>query len=35
VKGSNAKIIPHIAHIVEVTGDVTEKGGRTTISADS
>ncbi|HYM21900.1 MAG TPA: hypothetical protein VEU08_01770 [Vicinamibacterales bacterium] len=31
----NAKIIPHIAHTVEVTGDVTEKGGRMTIAADS
>lgn len=31
----NAKIIPHIAHVVEVTGDVSEKDGKTTISADS
>ena len=31
----NAKIIPHIAHTVEVTGDVTEKGGKTMIAADS
>src|SRR5579862_7083772 len=31
----NAKIIPHITHTVEVTGDVTEKGGRMMISADS
>jgi hypothetical protein len=31
----NAKIIPHIAHVVEVTGDVTEKDGKTMISADS
>ena len=31
----NAKIIAHISHTVEVTGDVTEKDGKTTISADS
>ncbi len=31
----NAKIIPHIAHVVEVTGDVTEKDGKTMIAADS
>lgn len=31
----NAKIIPHVAHVVEVTGDVTEKDGKMTIAADS
>ena len=31
----NAKIIPHIAHTVEVTGDVTEKDGKMLIAADS
>jgi hypothetical protein len=31
----NAKIIPHITHTVEVTGDVTEKDGKMTIAADS
>jgi hypothetical protein len=31
----NAKIIPHIAHTVEVTGDVNEKDGKMTIAADS
>ncbi|HMD33825.1 MAG TPA: hypothetical protein VKH42_02600 [Vicinamibacterales bacterium] len=31
----NAKIIPHISHTVEVTGEVTEKDGKTTISADA
>jgi hypothetical protein len=31
----NAKIIPHISHTVEVTGDVTEQDGKTTISADA
>jgi hypothetical protein len=31
----NAKIIPHIAHTVEVTGDVTEKDGKMMIAADS
>ena len=32
---SNAKIVPHISHTVEVTGDVTEKDGKMTIVADS
>src|SRR5262245_25627221 len=32
---NNAKIVPHISHTVEVTGDVTEKDGKTTISADA
>lgn len=31
----NAKIIPHISHTVEVTGDVTEKDGKMMISADA
>lgn len=31
----NAKIIPHISHTVEVTGDVTEKDGKMMIAADS
>ena len=31
----NAKIIPHVAHVVEVTGDVTEKDGKMMIAADS
>ena len=31
----NAKIIPHLAHTVEVTGDVTEKDGKVMIAADS
>jgi hypothetical protein len=32
---TNAKIIPHITHTVEVTGDVTEKDGKMIIAADS
>jgi predicted metal-binding protein len=31
----NAKIIQHVAHIVEVTGDVTEKDGKMMLEADS
>jgi len=31
----NAKIIPHVAHVVEVTGEVTEKDGKMMISADA
>jgi hypothetical protein len=31
----NAKIIPHIAHTVEVTGEVTEADGKMMIAADS
>ena len=31
----NAKIIAHVAHTVEVTGDVTEKDGKMIIAADS
>jgi hypothetical protein len=32
---NNAKIVPHISHTVEVTGDVTEKDGKMMIAADS
>jgi hypothetical protein len=31
----NAKIVPHVAHTVEVTGDVTEKDGKMMIAADA
>jgi hypothetical protein len=31
----NAKIIPHLSHTVEVTGDVTEKNGTMMIAADT
>ena len=31
----NAKIIPHVGHTVEFTGDVMEHDGKTMISADS
>jgi hypothetical protein len=31
----NAKIIAHLSHTVEVTGDVTEKDGKMSIAADS
>jgi len=31
----NAKLIAHVAHTVEVTGDVTEKDGKMMIAADS
>ena len=31
----NAKIVAHIAHVVEVTGEVTEKDGKMAIAADS
>src|SRR6266851_2634481 len=31
----NAKLIAHISHIVEVTGDVTEKDGKMSIAADN
>ena len=30
----NAKIIPHISHTVEITGDVTEKDGKKMIAAN-
>ena len=32
---NNAKIIPHVSHTVEVTGDVTEKDGKMLIAADA
>lgn len=31
----NAKIIPHVSHTVEVTGEVTEKDGKMVIAADA
>jgi hypothetical protein len=31
----NAKIIPHIGHTVEITGDVMDHGGSMMIMADS
>ncbi|HEY2908451.1 MAG TPA: hypothetical protein VGJ29_21270 [Vicinamibacterales bacterium] len=31
----NEKLIAHVAHTVEITGDVTEKDGKTMIAADS
>src|SRR5438067_1652265 len=31
----NAKIVPHVTHTVEITGDVSEKDGKMTIAADS
>ena len=31
----NAKIIPHLSHTVEVTGDVSEHDGKMMIAADS
>jgi hypothetical protein len=30
----NAKLIAHISHTVEITGDVTEKDGKMSIAAD-
>jgi hypothetical protein len=32
---SNAKLVPHMSHKVELTGDVTETGGTMTIAATS
>lgn len=32
---SNAKLVPHVTHTVEITGDVTEKDGKMMIAADS
>jgi type 1 fimbria pilin len=32
---TNAKLIPHISHTVELTGDVTEKDGKMMIASDS
>lgn len=34
VANNNAKVLPHIAHTVSVTGDVYEKDGMTLIRAD-
>jgi len=31
----NAKLVPHVSHTVEITGDVTEKDGKKMIAADS
>ncbi len=31
----NEKLIPHVNHMVEITGDVTEKDGKVTIVADA
>ena len=30
---NNAKLVPHMSHKVELTGDVTQKGGTLTIAA--
>lgn len=32
---SNAKLVSHVAHTVEITGDVTTKDGKMMIAADS
>jgi hypothetical protein len=32
---NNAKLVPHMSHKVELTGDVAEKGGTMTIAATS
>lgn len=31
----NAKLVPHVSHTVEITGDVTEKEGKKMIAADA
>jgi hypothetical protein len=31
---NNAKLVPHMNHIVEITGDVTEKDGKVQIAAN-
>jgi hypothetical protein len=31
----NAKLVPHMSHTVEITGDVTEKNGQLTIAASN
>jgi hypothetical protein len=31
----NAKLVAHVSHTVEITGDVTEKDGKQMIAADS
>jgi hypothetical protein len=30
---TNAKLVAHMSHVMELTGDVTEVGGKTTIAA--
>jgi hypothetical protein len=30
---TNAKLVPHMSHVMELTGDVTEAGGKTMIAA--
>jgi hypothetical protein len=30
---TNAKLVPHMSHVMELTGDVTEAGGTMTIAA--
>ena len=30
---TNAKLVPHMSHVMELTGDVAEAGGKTTIAA--
>jgi hypothetical protein len=32
---NNAKLVAHVTHTVEITGDVTEKDGKMMIAADS
>ena len=32
---NNAKLVAHVSHTVEVTGDVSERDGKMTIAADS
>jgi hypothetical protein len=31
----NAKLVPHMTHTVEITGEVTEANGKSTITADA
>ena len=31
----NAKLVPHVSHTVEISGEVTEKDGKKMIAADS
>jgi len=32
---NNAKLVAHVTHTIEITGDVTEKDGKMLIAADS
>ncbi|HEY7292307.1 MAG TPA: hypothetical protein VH583_20890 [Vicinamibacterales bacterium] len=32
---NNAKLVAHVSHVVEITGDVTEKDGKMQIAGDS